>query len=392
MPSFMVIILYKRWFDKYKKFIYIKVMEKVGIICEYNPFHNGHIYHINEIKKKYPDSLIILVLNGYFLERGEISILDKYTKTEISLKYGVDIVMELPFLYGTQSADTFAYVGVKILNELKVDRIIFGSECNDINKIMEIAKIQLSSCNNDKLKELLDKGVNYPTALAKSLGVDFEFTSNDLLGISYVKAILEINSNITAETIKRTNSYLDTTLDSNIVSASNIRERINNNENISKYLPNELIDKINTVDKKLYFSMLKAIIIRSDNLNEILDVDEGIEYRLKDGLFKCDNLSDYIEYVKTKRYTYNKINRMLLHILLSVKKEDAKYELDTLKILGININGQKYLNSIKKDITIPFNNKESLIYEFETKASIIYDMLTNSNTYEKEKTNKPIIY
>lgn len=367
-------------------------MEKIGIICEYNPFHNGHIYHVNKIKEKYPDSIIILALNGAFMQRGEISIIPKFAKVQIALKFGIDLVIELPTLFGTQSADTFAYSAVYLLNELKVNKIIFGSESDDIEKLSLIADKSLEKEHDKEIKKLLDEGINYPTALAKSLKIDFNFLSNDLLGISYIKAIKRINNSITAETIKRTNSYLDTKSDEDIISASNIRERLNNKENISKYLPKESLKEIVNVDNDLYYKILKTIIIRSNNLNEYLDVDEGIEFRLVKGASSCNNLTDFINFIKTKRYTYNKINRMLIHILLGIKKEDAKLKIDYLKILGFNKKGQKYLTSIKKGIFLPLNNKESKIYEYELKAAQIYDILAGSDTYKKELSNKPIIY
>ena len=118
-------------------------MEIIGLIAEYNPLHNGHLYHINKIKEKYPNSLLVLVLNGYFLQRGEVSIISKYDKTLLALEYGVDIVISLPTLYGVQSADTFANTSIKLLNYLKVNKIIFGSETNDIDKLTLIANKSL---------------------------------------------------------------------------------------------------------------------------------------------------------------------------------------------------------------------------------------------------------
>jgi len=368
-------------------------LNKIGIICEYNPFHNGHIHHIHEIKKREPNSIIILVLNGYFLERGEISTISKFSKTQIALNNNVDLVIELPALFGTQSADTFAYTSVYLLNKLKVQKIIFGSETNDINKIITIAKESQTKEYSEEIKKLLNNGVNYPTALAKSLKTKFTFLPNDLLGISYVKAILKINDKIIPETIQRTNSYLDTQSSENIVSASNIRYKLKNHEDISNYLPKEAKEKMNIIDYDLYFKILKSTILTNTHLNEILDVEEGIEFRLKEAALKTNNLEDFINYVKTKRYTYNKINRMLIHILLGIKKIHAKTEIDYLRILGLNKRGRDYLNSIKKDLDISVNiNKSSVIYNYEIKASTIYDLLTSQNTYEEELNNKPIIH
>jgi len=369
-------------------------MEVIGIICEYNPFHNGHIYHINKIKEKYPNSLIILVLNGYFLERGEISLLSKCDKTNIAINHGVDLVIELPILFGTQSADTFAKVAVTYLNRFKVNRIIFGSESNDIEIMKDIVDKMDDSKYNEEVKNILDTGTNYPTALAKALKTSFDFKPNDLLGISYIKAINSINKKIIPETIQRTNDYHDLESNNEIISASNVRNKINNNEDIKKYVPKDVLDKLNTIDYDLYFNLLKAIIIRDDNLNEILDVDEGIENRLKEVITSCDSYGKLISCIKTRRYTYNKINRMLIHILLGIKKKHAKIDYDYIKVIGFNENGKKYLNKIKKDLDIPLlANKKSIIYDYEIKGSILYDMLTHKeDNQKKELSNKPFIF
>ena len=171
-------------------------MKKIGIICEYNPFHNGHIYHLKKIKEMYNDSLIILVMSSSFTERGELSILNKWEKTEIALNYGVDLVIELPFEFASQSADIFARGAVTLLKELQVDTIVFGSESNNIDSLKELAKIQLKNKKYDKLvKKYMDDGINYPTAMNKALN-DLGGKSinhpNDLLGLSYIKEIIHI--------------------------------------------------------------------------------------------------------------------------------------------------------------------------------------------------------
>lgn len=366
-------------------------METIGIICEYNPFHNGHLYHINKIKELYPDSLIILVLNGYFLERGEISILSKEAKTKIALANNIDIVLELPVIFGTQSADTFAKYSLKILNNFNVNKIIFGSESNNIDLIKEIANKQLNKDFDEKIKIYLDKGINYPTALAKALNINFDFTPNDLLGISYVKAIIKNNYNIEPICIKRTSDYHDKISNDYIVSATNIREKIKNNEDISKYIPINIKDFINNINYNNYFKLLKYKINTDLYLNNYLDVDEGIEYRLKEFVNKSNNIEDFITYIKTKRYTYNKINRMFIHILLNFLKRDNQ-DLEYIKILGFNKKGKKYLNKIKDNLKISTNvNKDSIQYKYEIKASIIYDLINNTNTYQYELKNKPII-
>ena len=369
-------------------------MEIIGIIAEYNPFHNGHIYHINKIKEMYPDSILILVLNGYFLERGEISLLTKENKAKIALDYGVNIVLELPFIYGTQSADTFANMSIKLLNKLNVNKIIFGSECADITILEKLADTQLEPEFGKKVKAYLDEGINYPTALAKATKIDFEYKPNDLLGISYIKAIKENKFNIKQECIKRTNHDLHS--NEEIISASNIRNKLKLNENISKYLPNEVIDDLIKINKDMYFNLLKSKIITDDNLNDYLDVDEGIEYRLKKNIITSNNIDEFIDKVKTKRYTYNKLNRMFIHILTSFTKEDAKdIDITYIKVLGFNSKGKTYLKKIKKDINIPlitsYKNMNDKILNIEYKVTCIYSILVNDDTLIKKELEKPII-
>ena len=358
-------------------------MNIIGLIAEYNPLHNGHIYQIKEIKKMYPDSLIILCLGSYFTERGDIGILSKEEKIKISLEYGIDIVVELPIMYTVQSADIFAYQSIKILNYLGIHTLVFGSESNNLNLLKELANKQDDIKYQEKVKEYLDKGCNYPSALAKALEVDFEFKANDLLGISYLKAINKINKSIDVQAIKRTNEYLDTQSNDIIVSASNIRKRFLNNEDVSKFTPCSKV--LVKPDYDLYFKMLKLKIMTSRDLNSYLDVSEGIDNLLKKVIMESYSLEELILKIKTKRYTYNRLNRMFLHIVLGIKKDypDEVY----LRILGFNKKGQEYIkfNNIKE------NYKNTDCYSLELKGSCLYDMLTNKNTYQYEIKNQPII-
>ena len=358
-------------------------MNIIGLVAEYNPLHNGHLYQIREIKKMFPDSLIILCLGSYFTERGDIGILPKEDKVKISLEYGIDLVVELPIMYTVQSADIFAYQSIKILNSLEIDTLVFGSESNNLELLKELALKQDNIEYQEKVKNYLDKGFNYPSALAKALEVEFEFKSNDLLGISYLKAINKINKNIEVQLIKRTNDYLDTESNENIVSASNIRKRFLDNEDISNLTPcSKLLVKPNY---DLYFKLLKLKIMTSNDLDSYLDVNEGIDNLLKKVIMNCNSLEELILRIKTKRYTYNRLNRMFLHIILGIKK-DYQDE-DYLRILGFNKKGQEYI----KAKNIKENYKNTDCYSLELRGSCLYDMLTDKNTYNFEIKNQPII-
>lgn len=375
------------------KYCLVIDMEIIGIITEYNPFHNGHLYHINEIKKLYPNSLIICVMSGSFCQRGDISIINKWAKTEIALENNIDIVVELPFPFATQSADIFAKGAIAILNQLKVNKIIFGSELNNIEEIKKIVKKQL----NDKssIKKYLNQGLNYPTALSKSLDSNIN-TPNDLLAISYVKQIMINNYQIEAITIKRTNNYHDTNLNNKIVSASSIRSNLNN-KNIKKYLPIKSYKNIYKIDNDYCFNLLKYKIISNiDNLNIFQTVDEGIENKIKKCIYDVKNKEQLIKSIKSKRYTYNRINRMLTHILTSFTKDEANrcQNIEYIKILGFNDKGRNYLNKIKKEVSIPIITSykyNSLSLTIEYRVSNIYSLITKDANLIKKELQKPII-
>ena len=375
-------------------------MKIIGIIAEYNPFHNGHKYQIDKIREKYEDALIIICTSSSFTQRGDISILNKWEKTKCALNNGANIVLELPYIYSTQSSDTFAKYALKILNELKINKLCFGSEDNDIDKLYKVADTQINNKQFDtKVKEHLDNGINYPTALNNALKelIQIEITKpNDLLGVSYIKEILKNKYNIKPFTIKRTNDYHDIENNSDIVSASNIRERLLNNEDISSKVPQDVYEILkNKKIKNKYFEYLKYKIISEQDLNKFLDVDEGLHTRIKDQIQKSNNLEELIQNIKTKRYTYNKISRMLNHILCSLTKEENNIqELEYIRILGFDSKGKEYLSKIKKDIKTPilnkYDTKKYKTLEIEKRVTDIYSLIYE-DINKQEIQNKPIV-
>ena len=374
-------------------------MKIIGIIAEYNPFHNGHKYQIDKIREKYEDALIIICTSSSFTQRGDISILNKWEKTKSALNNGSNIVLELPYIYSTQSSDTFAKYALKILNELKIEKLCFGSEDNDIDKLYKVADTQINNKEFDqKVKEHLDNGINYPTALNNALKelIQIEITKpNDLLGVSYIKEIIKNNYKIKPFTIKRTNDYHDIENNSDIVSASNIRERLIKKEDISSKVPQDVCKILkNKKTKNKYFEYLKYKIISEQDLNKYLDVDEGLHTRIKDQIQKSNNLEELIQNIKTKRYTYNKISRMLNHILCSLTKEENKInDLEYIRILGFDSKGKEYLSKIKKDIKTPilnkYDTKKYKTLEIEKRVTDIYSLIYEDIT-TLEIQNKPI--
>ncbi len=374
---------------------------KIGIIAEFNPLHNGHLYLINKIKEKYENASIILVLSGNYTQRGIPSIIDKWKKTELSLKLGIDLVVELPFPFSTQSADYFAYGATTLLNYLKVDKLIFGSESNDIKVLEKIVDAQKDDKFNTLVKLYCKSGYNYPTALSLSLEEltnEKVTTPNDLLGISYIKAIKENNYSIEVETIKRTNDYHEEELEKDISSATSIRKALKEGIDISNQVPKIELDYLNElhyIDD--YFNIIKYKIITEEDLSIYQTVDKEIVKKLRKEILNSNNIDEYIKRIKTKRYTYNKISRMLLHILTNFTKEKAKEfnKISYIRVLGINNTGRNILNSIKKDIEVPIISKitkeKDPMLEYELEVDKIYylnSIYTNDNLiYYKEDKN-----
>ena len=335
-------------------------MKAVGIICEYNPMHNGHIYHIKKVRELYPDYVIVLLMSGNFTQRGDASLIDKWKKCEIALNY-VDLVIELPFVYATQAADIFTSMGCEILKHLGISAFVFGSESNDIEMLKRMVLIQDSPEYQMRVKNNLALGKNYPTSMSlalEDLGGMAISKSNDLLGLGYVRGFRD--TNIEVRTIKRTNDYNDECLTGKITSATSIRKALRNGVSVCDYVPSVTYDNLNNLHfMDDYFDLLKYKIISDDDLSKYLGVDEGIEGRIKKVILETNNLDDLIKMVKSKRYTYVKLNRMFLHILCGFTKSEAleTRRLEYIRVLGFNLRGQEYLKSIKDYSNIPILTK-----------------------------------
>lgn len=363
-------------------------MNVIGIVTEYNPFHNGHIYQLNKIKEMYPESLIIIAMSGNYTQRGEISIINKWDKAKISINHGVDIVLEIPFIFSNQSADIFSYAALKMLNEFKIDTLVFGSECNDKEKLIKAASIQINNSEFERLvKSYISKGENYPTSVNSAIkdltGVSIN-ESNDLLAVSYIKEILKNNYKIDVVPIKRTNSFLDIESNEDIVSASNIRNKIKCNIDVSKHLPKEALDMIKLYDENKLFELLKyKIISEKEELEKYHLVSEGIHNRIYKSSMISNNYQELVENIKTKRFTYNKVNRILINILIGFSKEEANSfkTLEYIRVLGMSERGKNFYSNIKKNILIPvttkFENYKSA--QIELRTSMIYSLLCSNN-------------
>lgn len=380
-------------------------MASVGIIAEYNPLHNGHIYQIQEIKKRYPNDTIIIAMSGNFTQRGEPAIINKWSRAQLAIEAGADLVVEIPYHFATQSADYFSYAGITLLEQLKVEKLIFGSESNNLDSITEIAKAELEDDNFDKLVKIYSKfGYNYPTALSlalKDLTGKIIDTPNDILGITYIKTILKYKYKIKPESIKRINNYNNKELTGKLSSATAIRENIDNLDKIKETIPNTTLKQLTkeTLHKKEdYFKFLKYKIITEQHLEQYHLVEKDLAVKLKKEILCVSSYEELIQKVKSKHQTYSKISRALLQILCNYKKEDAQknQQLAYIRLLAFNTKGKEYLNRYKKEITLPIISKisknKNKMLELELNTTKIYTLPYNNSEQEYKKEYQCNLY
>lgn len=353
-------------------------MEKVlGIVAEYNPFHNGHLYHLEEAKKVTGSKYSIAVIGGNFTQRGNVSVIDKWSKAEIALNCGVDLVLELPTLYATSSAENFADGAIKILNSLKiVDYIAFGAETTDISILDSIADILYKEPKAYKLllSNELNKGLSFPKARENALMVylgdirkylDVLKSPNNILGIEYMKALKRHNSVIQPVPIKRVEvNHNDIYYNGNIASGTAIRNIIKDRKfkQLRGLLPapsygilienmklGHLVPDISVFEKQIIYNLRKMSI---EEISNLPDVTEGLEHSIKKVANSCNSINEFLSLIKSKRYTSTRIQRILLYSLLGITKKDINISKKILtpyvRVLGFTKRGQFLLSEIAR--------------------------------------------
>lgn len=361
-------------------------MKVTGLIVEYNPFHNGHLYHINKAKEITNTDVIVAVTSGNFNQRGDVSIINKFEKTKAALNNGVDLVVELPYIYTTQNAYVFGNKTVEILNKFKCNNIVFGSETNNLDELKKYAELEVDVT---RLKQLMHDGNSYP----KSYGLLSSYLyANDMLAVTYLKAIK--NTNINPISIQRTNDYHSEEL--NIISsATAIRKAIYEKKDISKTTPIKIDNPIFNED--LYPYIRNVLFTRSaKELSEIFLVSEGIENLLKENAVKYDDYNDFINACVSRRYTKSRIQRILLQIVNNVTKKEVSElpSMDYIRVLGFNNKGQQLIKQLKNDVNLitQFKNIPTKYKDIEWKTSLTYSNLCEKpSDYIKQELKGPII-
>lgn len=402
----------------------------LGIIAEYNPFHNGHLYHIAKSKQETGAQYVIAVISGNFVQRGNTSIINKWTKARMALLNGADLVIELPTIYSISSAENFAEGAIKILNSLGVvDTLSFGMEANDISTLNNIANVLYNEPKEyvTMLSHELSKGNSYPKARENALLLylndikryaNVMSGSNNILGIEYLKALRKTKSTITPVGIKREKVlYNDKYIVDEFASATAIRKMLMTKElnDISKVMPRNsylllgeelkkghyVID-IARFEKEIIYTLRKMSV---QDIAKLPDVSEGLENSLKNAADSCNTLKDFINIVKTKRFTQTRIQRILLYCLLGITKkqmETSRKVIPYARVLGFNNKGKELISemmklnpklnivtSVKKYIDTVANKNLKEMLDIDILATNIYTLGYFADSYSNlDYTNK----
>lgn len=356
-------------------------MQAVGLVVEYNPFHNGHLHHVREAKKQTNADVAVAVMSGQFLQRGEPALVDKWARTKMALASGVDVVIELPYAFSTAPANLFAKGAVQLLDAMQCDTLAFGSEQGTITPFLNSFELieQHREQYNAIIKEAVATGKSYPQALYIAYEqlknthpndyIDLA-QPNNILGFHYVEAIAQINSTMQPATIQRIAAgyHDDINKASHIASATGIRKALFEGQSLeqtTQFIPPATLHELNTwqhthgqfAQWETFWPLLKFAILRHTpmQLTQYADVTEGLENALIKHARASNSYAEFMTALKSKRYTWTRLQRMLTHIYTGITKEQlhAISSPSYLRILGMTKLGQAYISSIKKELSLP---------------------------------------
>jgi predicted nucleotidyltransferase len=412
-------------------------MKTAAIICEYNPFHNGHKYHIDRTKSEFGATHLVAVMSGNFTQRGDAAIYDKFTRTKMALENGIDLVLELPVSRSLGSAQEFSAGAVQILNSLNcIDLLSFGSECGDIDLLKETAGAVVFAEESNEFLGMMRRGLPYPAALTKTIEKYYEdvipetlASPNNTLAIEYIKALADTGSQIQPVTIQRYGAAHDSETPAeaaekplrihpyyqnvfsedeeseegekfSTASASLLRKMLANGENVSEFTPCTFPHEFACISRLETAILYKLRTMSAAEIAKTPNVMHGLENRIHKCARAARSLTELMFLIKTKRYTLARLRRIVLCCLLGITKENAKLSPQYIRILGMNEKGREIL--AKADSALPIDTSLSALMKksencrrqaaLEARSADIYALaFEKPHTCGLELTSKPII-
>ncbi len=387
------------------------IMKITGVVAEYNPFHAGHEYQLKMARKLSDCTCIAVAMSGNYVQRGEPAIIDKFKRAKAAIYGGADIVIELPMPFSCQNAEMFALAAMKELKKLHVDSISFGCENDDVKLLEKIACLQLTPEFNKNIKEEMKKGLSYPSAMSNALvplisdGTEAVYSPNNVLAVEYIKSAMKLDLNLSYYPVKRLGmDHNDTEYKGPFHSATAIRNSmlegsLNNLKLTEKSL--ELIEKFYRDHKQFntlnnYTDYLYYKIITCDELDTIYEIKEGLNNKISSQVFRHENIDGLIMSLKSKRYTYSKLRRCLLNILLDIKKVDIIKIMSTntpyVKVLAFNNAGRRAIKHAKNNGIIVINRySDYKKYNLTPENLKVFDITNkSSNIYYLPLENRKI--
>lgn len=378
-------------------------MKAVGIVVEYNPFHNGHAYHAKQAKTETNADVVIAVMSGQFLQRGEPALVDKWTRTKMALQNGVDIVIELPYVYSTAQATDFAYGAISLLDAIGCETFAFGSEAGRIEPFLQTYEgiHAHQTLYNEQIRQAIQNGLSYPMALQQAYlavkqAANIEMVNlslpNNILGYHYIEAAKKYHLQIQPYTIKRLQAGyhddIDYTLQ--IASATGIRKALKENLTIQQFMPTSAYEHLiewqqqhrDFVSWHVFWPLLQYAILRHtpEQLTSYPDVKEGLEHALIKHAKTSDTFEQFMTKLKSKRYTWTRLQRMLTHIYTGFTKEQlhAFEKPSYIRLLGISAQGQRFLSTKKKEMSLPLISRvaasDDPMLALDLQATLMYQL------------------
>lgn len=376
-------------------------MKSVGLITEYNPYHNGHQYHVQQAKLNANADITIALMSGNFVMRGEPAIYNKFLRTRMALS-SVDLVVELPIIASLSSSDYFAQLAIKTADYLDINHINFGSEHGDITALLQVAQQLIKLEQSSSFKAKIREGKSYPRIVNELLEQHQLLQApNNILGLSYLKAISQYTPHIQPDTTQRQQAHHHDyeVHHHTFASGSAIRQSlIQDNDKWQEVVPDSIraLYEAPHVTKNDIFEFLKYQIISMTNedLKKIYTMSEGFEHRIKRYITQAKDYNEFLQLLKTKRYTYTHIQRLLMNVLLNIKQQDATFDVNAVRILGMNQTGRQYLKYIqqkypKRRYITNVNKQSALLFSNEIKATDIYNLISHQS---QNDFNTPVIY